>query len=183
MGASASFSGVEVSRTNSSEASGRYVFSMKFLVYAVGHKMPEWIAAGFQEYAKRMPREAAIELLEIKPERRDSGKKVEQLLTAEGARIRALLPSNCRLVAMDERGNQWTTARLAHAIGSWMKDGGDTAFLIGGADGLDPALRNAADEVLALSALTLPHGLVRILLAEQLYRAISLIKGHPYHRA
>jgi 23S rRNA (pseudouridine1915-N3)-methyltransferase len=156
---------------------------MKFLVYAVGHKMPEWIAAGFQEYAKRMPREAAIELLEIKPERRDSGKKVEQLLAAEGARIRALLPSNCRLVAMDERGSQWTTAELARAIGSWMKEGGDTAFLIGGADGLDPALRNAADEVLALSALTLPHGLVRILLAEQLYRAISLIKGHPYHRA
>ena len=90
MGASASFSGVEVSRTNSSEASGRYVFSMKFLVYAVGHKMPEWIAAGFQEYAKRMPREAAIELLEIKPERRDSGKKMEQLLAAEGARYRAV---------------------------------------------------------------------------------------------
>jgi 23S rRNA (pseudouridine1915-N3)-methyltransferase len=84
---------------------------------------------------------------------------------------------------MDERGSQWTTAELARAIGSWMKEGGDTAFLIGGADGLDPALRNAADEVLALSALTLPHGLVRILLAEQLYRAISLIKGHPYHRA
>jgi 23S rRNA (pseudouridine1915-N3)-methyltransferase len=84
---------------------------------------------------------------------------------------------------MDERGSQWTTAILADSITKWMKNGGDTAFLIGGADGLDPRIKNSADEVLALSALTLPHGFVRILLAEQLYRAVSLIKGHPYHRA
>jgi 23S rRNA (pseudouridine1915-N3)-methyltransferase len=156
---------------------------MKFLIYAVGHKMPEWIATGFQEYAKRMPHEAVVELLEIKPESRSGGKKAEQLLVAEGARMRALLPSKCRLVALDERGCQWTTAMLADSIRRWMKDGGDTVFLIGGADGLDPAIKNMADETLALSTLTLPHGLVRILLVEQLYRAMSLIKGHPYHRA
>lgn len=156
---------------------------MKFLVCAVGHKMPQWIATGFQEYAKRMPREAGIGLREIKSERRSAGKTVEQLLAAEGERIRAVLPSKCRLVALDERGKQWTTGKLADSIDRWIKEGGDIVFLIGGADGLDPVIKNAADEVLALSALTLPHGLARVLLAEQLYRAISLIKGHPYHRA
>jgi 23S rRNA (pseudouridine1915-N3)-methyltransferase len=156
---------------------------MKFLIYAVGHKMPEWIATGFQEYAKRMPREAVVELLEIKPESRSGGKKVEQLLVAEGARMRALLPPKSRVVALDERGRQWTTSMLADFIRQWMKDGADTVFLIGGADGLDPGIKNMADEILALSTLTLPHGLVRILLVEQLYRAMSLIKGHPYHRA
>lgn len=145
--------------------------------------MPPWIAAAFEEYAKRMPHEAAIELIEIKPEKRGSGRTAEQLLMAEGARIRAAIPARCRIVAMDERGSQWTTSMLADSIAKWMENGGDTAFLIGGADGLDPGIKRSADEVLALSALTLPHGLVRVLLVEQLYRALSLIKGHPYHRA
>ena len=130
-----------------------------------------------------MTRGASIELLEIKPEKRGTGKKREQLLAAEGIRIRAALPARCRLVALDERGKQWTTAQFADSITGWMKDGGDTVFVIGGADGLDVNIKNSADEILALSTLTLPHGLARILLAEQLYRAVSLIKGHPYHRA
>ena len=156
---------------------------MKFIVCAVGHRMPEWVATGFHEYVKRMTRGASIELLEIKPEKRGTGKKPEQFLAAEGSRIRAALPARCRLVALDERGKQWTTAQFADSITGWMKDGGDTVFVIGGADGLDANIKNSADEILALSTLTLPHGLVRILLAEQLYRAVSLIKGHPYHRA
>jgi 23S rRNA (pseudouridine1915-N3)-methyltransferase len=156
---------------------------MKFLICTVGHKMPPWVEAAFREYAKRMPREAATELIEIKPEKRGSGKTAEQLRAAEGARIRAAIPPRCRIVAMDERGSQWTTGMLTDSITKWMTNGGDTAFLIGGADGLDPGIRNSADEVFALSALTLPHAFVRILLAEQLYRAVSLIKGHPYHRA
>ena len=155
---------------------------MKLLILAVGNKMPEWVATGFAEYAKRMPPEATIELIEIKPEKRGGGKKVEQLLSAEAARIRAALPPKCRTVAMDERGRQWTTVKLAESITGWMRNGGDTAFIIGGADGLDADIKNSADEVLALSALTLPHGLARVLLAEQLYRAVSLIKRHPYHR-
>ncbi|MDQ3186863.1 MAG: 23S rRNA (pseudouridine(1915)-N(3))-methyltransferase RlmH [Pseudomonadota bacterium] len=155
---------------------------MKFLIFAVGNKMPEWVEAGFKEYAKRMPHEAAIELLELRPEKR-GGKKMEQLVAAEGARILAAIPPKCRIVAMDERGRQWTTAKLADSITGWMKNGGDTAFIVGGADGLDASIKNSADEVLALSALTLPHGLARILLAEQLYRAVSLINRHPYHRA
>ena len=155
---------------------------MKFLILAVGNKMPGWVETGFVEYAKRMPHEANIELLEIKPEKRGGGKKVEQLLTAEGARILAALPPKCRTVAMDERGRQWTTVKLAESISGWMENGGDTAFIIGGADGLDTTIKNSANELLALSALTLPHGLVRVLLAEQLYRAVSIIKRHPYHR-
>lgn len=155
---------------------------MKLLILAVGNKMPEWVATGFAEYARRMPPEATIELIEIKPEKRGGGKKVEQLLSAEGVRIRAALPPKCRTVAMDERGRQWTTVKLAESITGWMRNGGDTAFIIGGADGLDADIKNSADEVLALSALTLPHGLARVLLAEQLYRAVSLIKRHPYHR-
>lgn len=154
---------------------------MKFLVCAVGHKMPQWIAAGFEEYAKRMPHEATIELLEIKPEKR-SGKKVEQLLAAEAVRILAALPPRCRMVALDERGRQLTTVKLADSVTEWMRNGGDIAFIMGGADGLDAGIKNSADDVLALSAMTLPHGLARVLLAEQLYRAVSLIRGHPYHR-
>ena len=155
---------------------------MKFLILAVGNKMPGWVETGFIEYAKRMPHEASIELLEIKPEKRSGGRKVEQLLTAEGTRILAALPPKCRIVAMDERGRQWTTVKLAESISGWMENGGDTAFIIGGADGLDTNIKNSANELLALSALTLPHGLARVLLAEQLYRAVSIIKRHPYHR-
>lgn len=154
---------------------------MKFIICAVGHKMPDWAIAAFREYTKRMPHEVSIELVEIKPEKR-TGLKVEQLLDAEADRILAAIPSGRRVVAMDERGRQWSTAQLAESMSDWMKEGGDTVFIIGGADGLAAAIRNSADEVLALSALTLPHALARILLAEQLYRAVSLIKGHPYHR-
>ncbi|HEX8873893.1 MAG TPA: 23S rRNA (pseudouridine(1915)-N(3))-methyltransferase RlmH [Nitrosospira sp.] len=155
---------------------------MKFLICAVGHKVPGWIAAGFDEYARRMPREAPIELIEIKPEKRGEGKRVTQLLSAEATRIKAMLPPRCRTIAMDEHGKQWTTAELADSITEWMRRGGDTAFIIGGADGLDADIKDSADEILALSMLTLPHGLTRVLLAEQLYRAVALIKGHPYHR-
>lgn len=155
---------------------------MKFLILAVGNKMPGWVETGFVEYAKRMPHEASIELLEIKPEKRGGGKKVAQLLTAEGTRIQAALPPKCHTVAMDERGRQWTTVKLAESISGWMRNGENTAFIIGGADGLDASIKNSADEILALSALTLPHGLARVLLAEQLYRAVSFIKRHPYHR-
>ena len=156
---------------------------MKFIVCAVGHKMPDWVAAGFEEYAKRMPHEAAIELLEIKPEKRGAVKNCGTIAGGGRCPYPGGATARCRIVAMDERGKQWTTAKLADSITGWMKNGGDTAFIIGGADGLDASIKNSADEILALSALTLPHGLARILLAEQLYRAVSLIKGHPYHRA
>ena len=155
---------------------------MKFFILAVGNKMPEWVEDGFADYTMRMSQEMAIKLLRIKPEKRSKNKKISQLLCAEAKRIHAALPPKCRTIVMDECGRQWSTAKLADSISGWMRNGGDTAFIIGGADGLDSGIKKTADEVLALSALTLPHGLVRVLLAEQLYRAVTLIKRHPYHR-
>jgi len=155
---------------------------MKLWLVTVGHKMPGWITTGFNEYAKRMPHEARIELLEIKPEPRTTGKSVPQLMEAEAQRILAALPANCLRIALDERGASWTTRQLADRMQQWMGEGRDVAFIVGGADGLHESVKKSAQQLLALSALTLPHGMVRVLLAEQLYRAHSLMHNHPYHR-
>ena len=155
---------------------------MKLTVVAVGHKMPDWITTGFNEYAKRMPREARIELLEIKPEPRTTGKNTAQMMEAEAQRILAGLPHGALRIVLDERGAQLTTKQLAQQMQGWMGGGRDVAFVIGGADGLHESVKNGAQQLLALSAMTLPHGLVRVLLAEQLYRAHSLLHNHPYHR-
>jgi len=158
---------------------------VKFLVVAVGHRMPDWVTAGFEEYRRRMPREALLGLVEIRPEPRpDAGvATVRRAVEAEGRRITAVLPPRCTRVALDERGTPWNSAALARRVAQWQMDGGDVAFVIGGADGLSPQLRQEADLQWSLSALTLPHGLVRVVLAEQLYRAVSILRNHPYHRA
>ncbi len=155
---------------------------MKLIIVSVGHKMPDWITAGFNEYTKRMPREARIALLEIKPEPRTTGKTTMQIMEDEAQRILAALPQNCLRIALDERGIQPTTMQLAAQMQDWMQAGRDVAFIIGGADGLHESVKQAAQQLLALSALTLPHAVVRVLLAEQLYRAYSLMHNHPYHR-
>ena len=155
---------------------------MKLLILAVGNKMPSWIAEGFNEYAKRMLREAKIELIEIKPEPRTSGKTATQIMEAEAQRIKSALPASALCIALDERGATPTTRQLARQMQDWMRHGRDVAFIIGGADGLHESIKQAAQELLALSAFTLPHGMVRVLLAEQLYRAHSLMHNHPYHR-
>jgi 23S rRNA (pseudouridine1915-N3)-methyltransferase len=155
---------------------------MKLLVIAVGARMPSWVDEGYREYAKRMPPGTTLELVQIKPEARTSGKTVAQMLAAEAVRIRAALPKGARTIALDERGRDLGTAALAAELAKWMQVGGPVAFLIGGADGLDTALKKACGMQLRLSSLTLPHGLARVLLAEQLYRALSIIGGHPYHR-
>jgi len=155
---------------------------MKLLVIAIGHKMPEWVTTGYNEYAKRMPREAKIELVELKPEPRTTGKTVPQIMEAEAQRILAALPPDCLRIALDERGAAWTTRQLADKMQQWMGEGRDVAFIIGGADGLHESVKKGAQQLLALSALTLPHAMVRVLLAEQLYRAHSLLHNHPYHR-
>jgi len=128
-----------------------------------------------------MPRELTVAVIEIKPEPRGS-KTREQLLAAEKSRIREAVQGNQRLVILDERGDDLTTLQLAKRLEHWMQDGRDAALLIGGADGLDESLKAAADDRLRLSSLTLPHGLARLVLCEQLYRAASVIKNHPYHR-
>lgn len=154
---------------------------MKIRVVALGHRSPAWVAAGWEEYARRVPREWALELVELKPEARDRGKPLSQLLTLEAERIRTACRS-ARMVCLDERGASWTTQTLASELGRCRDAGEDLAFVIGSADGLDPALRAKAAAVVAVSALTLPHALVRVVLAEQLYRASALLAGHPYHR-
>lgn len=155
---------------------------MKLHILAVGHKMPDWIAQGFDEYAKRMPPELRIDLREIKPEPRTAGRSAESVMAAERQRIEAALPKSARIVALDERGRDWTTMQLADALPQWQREARDVAFVIGGADGLDAQVKARAELLLRLSSLTLPHGMVRVLLAEQLYRAWTITQNHPYHR-
>jgi len=155
---------------------------MKLQILAVGHKMPGWIASGFDEYAKRMPPELRIELREIKPEPRTGSRTAQSVMAAERQRIEAALPKGARIVALDERGQDWTTMQLAAALPAWQQEGRDVSFVIGGADGLAPELKARAELMLRVSSLTLPHGMVRVLLAEQLYRAWSITQNHPYHR-
>jgi 23S rRNA (pseudouridine1915-N3)-methyltransferase len=159
---------------------------VKLHIFAVGHKPPAWVAGGFMEYARRMPREARIELTEIKPAQRSknaaSPAAVSRSLKAEKSRLDAAMPSGCVRIALDERGKLLTTVDLARKLAAWMNSGRDLAFAIGGADGLDPDFKAGADFLLSLSAMTLPHDMVRVLLVEQLYRAMSIINNHPYHR-
>jgi 23S rRNA (pseudouridine1915-N3)-methyltransferase len=153
---------------------------VKFIVVAVGHRMPAWVDSGFTEYAGRMPREARIELAALKPAQR--GGPVKRVLEAEGERILSALPAGCVKVALDERGTLVDTMALARRIARWREMGRNVAFIVGGADGLAESVKTSADFVWSLSPLTLPHGLARVVLAEQLYRAHSILHNHPYHR-
>ncbi|MCX7693750.1 MAG: 23S rRNA (pseudouridine(1915)-N(3))-methyltransferase RlmH [Tepidimonas taiwanensis] len=155
---------------------------MKWHLLAVGQRLPDWAEAAYEDYAKRFPPEVRVHLRTVKAEPRTSGKPVEALMAAERQRLEAALPKGARLVVLDERGDRCTTAALAQRLRQWQLDGIDVAFVIGGPDGLDPALREAAHWRLRLSDMTLPHALARVLLIEQLYRAWSLNTGHPYHR-
>ena len=154
---------------------------MKLAILAVGHKLPAWVAAGCAEYVKRMPRELPLSVVEIKPEPRGT-KSREQLLSAEKTRLQAALQGFPRTVVLDERGMDLTTLQLAQRLETWMREGGDTAFVIGGADGIDDEIKARADAMLRLSSLTLPHAMARLVLCEQLYRAMSVVRNHPYHR-
>ena len=154
---------------------------MKLRIVALGVRMPAWVDAAFDDYARRMPREFAPELLEVRPEPRGRGRSVAQILAAEARRI-AAATKDWHLVALDERGQPWTTVRFAERLRTWRDRGEAIAFVIGSADGIAEVVKRDADVIMALSALTLPHGLARVLLAEQLYRAASMLQGHPYHR-
>jgi len=154
---------------------------LKLLLTAIGQRQPAWADAAYADFAKRFPPECRLELKALKAEPRD-GKSPEQLMAAEAARIEAALPKGVRRVVLDERGTRLTTIQFAERLKFWMGDGRDVAFIIGGPDGLDAQLKTTADETLRLSDLTLPHAFVRVLLAEALYRAWSVMAGHPYHR-
>ena len=156
---------------------------MKLIIAAVGHRMPAWVQAGWDEYARRLPADCAIVLREIRPEPRNTGKTPAQMMAAEAERLEAALPAGAWRIALDERGRDMSTAALARDLAAWRGDGRQPVFLVGGPDGLDEGLKQRSQERWRLSSLTLPHPLVRVLLAEQLYRAWSLMTGHPYHRA
>jgi 23S rRNA (pseudouridine1915-N3)-methyltransferase len=154
---------------------------MRLLIVAVGERMPGWVDEAFAEYARRMPRKLRLELIPVRPEKR-SGRTPAQCMAAEAERIRAALPPAVCKIALDERGRDLRSTDLAQLLERRQQDGRDTAFLIGGPDGLDPMLKTEAEIEIRLSSLTLPHALVRVLLAEQLYRAVSILDNHPYHR-
>lgn len=155
---------------------------MKLLIVAVGTRMPGWVSQGYEEFARRMPRELPMQLVEVKAEPRTTGKTVEAMMTAEATRIEAALPARCRRVVLDEHGQDLTTLALSQRLARWQEGGEDVALIVGGPDGLAPELISRADETVRLSSLTLPHALVRPLLAEALYRAWSVLRNHPYHR-
>jgi 23S rRNA (pseudouridine1915-N3)-methyltransferase len=155
---------------------------MQLVIAAVGHKMPAWIEDGFNEYAKRMPAECRILLKEIKPVDRSGSRTAETVMAQERVKIEAAIPKGARIIALDERGKDIATAQLAQMLTQWQQDGRDVTFVIGGADGLDAGFKASADMLVRISSLTLPHAMVRVILAEQLYRAWSITQNHPYHR-
>ena len=154
---------------------------MKLKIISVGHKMPNWVETACTEYTKRMPRELSIEIIEIKPDKRADGKKNASVQAAEAERILKAAHKDY-LIACDEPGQEKSTVDLATMMQSWQAMGRDVSIVVGGADGLDPSLIQQADFCWSLSKLTLPHAFVRVLLAEQLYRAYTVIQNHPYHR-
>ena len=156
---------------------------MHIRLLAVGDRQPGWVDDAFQSYAGRLPRDWQFRLDTIATARRGKGAASERAVLDEGERLLAKLSRDERLVLLDERGQRLTSKALAGALGEWQQGGRDLAFLIGGPDGVSEAVRQRAERRLSLSDLTLPHGLARVLLAEQLYRAWSLAAGHPYHRA
>ncbi len=155
---------------------------MKIRLIAAGTRMPGWVDAGFADYAKRMPRECRLDLVEIALSRQRRSGDVARAVREEGERMLASTEPSANLVALDVRGKVLDTPRLADQLKAWMQDGQNVELLIGGPDGLAPACLENAAMRWSLSPLTLPHGLVRVVVAEQLYRAISILKGHPYHR-
>lgn len=155
---------------------------MRVSVIAVGTKMPGWVTAGIDEYGKRLPRELKLHWREIPLARRGRDTSADQLCEAEGEQIMKALPDGDRVIALDVRGTRLSTERFAGELERWRMSGDNYSFVIGGPDGLSPACLARADQRWSLSDLTLPHPLVRVLLAEQLYRAWTITANHPYHR-
>ena len=155
---------------------------MKIHLIAVGKKIPEWINAGFSEFSKRMPPELQINLIEITPSIRNKATPIEKNIKEEGERIQSAIPSNSKLIVLDEKGTSFNSIALSKKMESWLPMGQDITLVIGGANGIDPVIKKQANEKWSLSSFTLPHALARVLIAEQLYRAWSILQGHPYHR-
>ncbi|MBL3526646.1 MAG: 23S rRNA (pseudouridine(1915)-N(3))-methyltransferase RlmH [gamma proteobacterium endosymbiont of Lamellibrachia anaximandri] len=156
---------------------------MNIHLISVGNRMPRWVVEGYEEYARRMPAECGLKLVEIIPGHRGKNADIKRTLRDEGARMMKAIPKGCQVIALDVRGSGWSTEQLSKKLGTWMGDGRDLALMVGGPEGLAPDCLTRADGRWSLSPLTLPHPLVRVVVAEQIYRAWSLLRNHPYHRA
>lgn len=149
---------------------------------AIGTKMPSWVNEGFNEYAKRLTSACPFELIEIQAEKRTKNSDLNRIMQTEGEKILSIIKPNHRVIALEVTGNAWSTKQLAQNLKSWQLDGRAIDLLIGGPEGLSPSCLQKAELKWSLSPLTLPHPLVRIVVTEQLYRAQSILLGHPYHR-
>ncbi len=156
---------------------------MRIHLIAVGERPPVWVRDGYADYAKRLPKPYAPELVELPLGKRSKSSDPARAIADEGEAVLRALPKQARVVALDERGAAWSSVDLSKQLNAWQHDGRDVALLIGGPDGHAPEVQRRADQRWSLSPLTLPHALVRILVIEQLYRAWTLLAGHPYHRA
>lgn len=155
---------------------------MRIKLIAVGTRMPDWVAKGYLEYAKRLAADVRLELVEVAPGHRGKSGDARQAMARESARMRAAIGSRDRVVALDVKGTCWSTGQLAEKLADWQMLGQDIALLVGGPDGLAPDCVALASQRWSLSALTFPHPLVRIIIAEQIYRAWTMLNNHPYHR-
>lgn len=155
---------------------------MKIHLIAVGRRVPDWVEHGYHEFSKRLPAEYRINLIEISTGKRHKNSDVKQHMEREGKRMAAAIPAASTVIALDVKGQQWSTEQLANRVALWRHEGRDISLLVGGPDGLAPDCLKRAQHIWSLSRLTLPHALVRVVIAEQLYRAWSIINDHPYHR-
>jgi 23S rRNA (pseudouridine1915-N3)-methyltransferase len=155
---------------------------MRIYILALGDRMPDWVTQGCAEYFKRIGSELSVELIEVSPEKRGKGADIPRLMDKEAKRLAAQIPANCIIVALDIQGKSWSSEDLAKKLAQWQLDGRSVCFLIGGPEGMTKEMLEAADMRVSFSAMTFPHPLVRILLAEQLYRAYSILNNHPYHK-
>lgn len=155
---------------------------MQIHIIAIGERVPVWVEAGYLDYARRLPAQCRVRLIEVPAIRRGRNADIARILRDEGERLLAAVPADTRVIALERTGRTRSTDQLAQALEGWLRDGQDVGFMIGGPEGLSPACLEAAVDTWSLSALTLPHALVRVLLAEQLYRAWSIVNHMPYHR-
>ncbi len=155
---------------------------MQVNLIAVGNRMPGWVEQGYEEYARRMPPECRLRLIEIPAGKRGKSADMRRIVQQEGEKMLAAIPPGSEVIALDVEGRHWSTEQLAGQMENWMQQGRDTTLLVGGPEGLAPACRQRADRLWSLSAMTFPHPLVRIILAEQLYRATTILRHHPYHK-
>ena len=155
---------------------------MRVRLIAVGNKMPKWVTQGYDDYAKRLPKDFALELVEIPMSPRGKNTDIAKAIRKEGDAMLEAIPSGDKIIAMEVLGKEWSTEQLSEQTKQWRMEGYNVSLLVGGPDGLDPRCTARADQVWSLSRLTLPHPMVRIILAEQIYRAWTLMNNHPYHR-